>query len=130
MCPKILDEVELLARVGRKPGDLNPFSEAMDLLTGAPRGVRRTIVQHEDDLLTRATSPSGQKIEQTNGVFRNRILPESVREQERPVRIAESPADPDPVVLSGRFDPQRLPSKPIGVGGDGEKIEAHPVPVP
>lgn len=130
MGPYVFDEIELLARVGWKPEDLNPLPQATNLLHGPLRGVRRTVVQHENDLFPRATCSRGQKIQQADGLFRDRVLPQSVRELKWPVRIAKGSGDPDSVVLAGRFDPQSLPSKPIGVGGDGQEIEPYSVSVP
>ena len=130
MRPDVLDEVELLAGVGRKPEHVDPFAKAIHLFERTARGVRRTVVEHQDDLLACTTRSGSQEIEQTDGVFGDRVLPQSVREEERPVRVAKGSADSDSVILARRFDPLRLSSKPIGVGGDGKKIEPHSVSVP
>lgn len=130
MRPDVFDEIQLLAGVRRQPEDLNPFSETLDRLLQPLRGVRRTVVQNENDPPARTPRPLREKIQETNRLFGDGVLPQPIRELEWTVRIAKGSADPNAVVLAGRFDPQRLSSTSIRVGGDRQEIEAHSVPVP
>lgn len=104
MRPDVLDEIQLLARVGWEPEDLNPVAKPTDLFHGPLRGVTGAVVQHENDLLARSTRPIGEKIEQADGLFCDGVLPEPVREQKGSIGVAKSPANSDAAVLAGRFD--------------------------
>lgn len=110
MRPDVFDEIQLLAGVRGKPEDVYPLAKAMDLFLRPLRGVTGAVIQDENDLLARAARPIREKIQQADGLFGDGVLPQAVREQERSVRVAEGSADSNAVVLSGRFDPQRLSS--------------------
>lgn len=78
--PKIFDQIQLFARIGRQPEDFNPLSKAMDLRQRALRGESRAVVQYQGDLLAGTSSSIGQEIQQAHGMLCDRVLPQAVRE--------------------------------------------------
>lgn len=99
MGPDIFDDIQFLATVGGQPEGLNPFVKAVQFRLGSVRRVTGAVVQHENDFLSRPTCSIRQQMDQSDRLLGDRVLPEAVREQKRPIRIPEGTADADAPVL-------------------------------
>jgi len=130
MSPYVLDEIQLLAGVGRKPEDLNPIAKPMDFFLGLLGGVTGAVVQHENDPFACAPRSLREKVEQADGLFGNRILPQPMREEKRTIRVSKGSAHSDSAVLTRRFDAEGFTAQTISVGGNRQQVEPHAVCVP